>query len=272
MLALTQLAGFGRRQATVAATIDSDKVNFELAAWLQGQGLWNGVSAFNGVVTIAPSVLITASSPAAAAFRTGSFPGGTTITLLNNGLIQGAGGAGGNGGSTVSANGTGGQGGGHALSLQVALTIDNTNGFIWGGGGGGGGGAGTGLIDDGTEHHAPIAGGAGGGAGGGGAGRVAGLHGSAGVGAVSVGGTGANGSAGAGGAGGGGGVGFNNNNPGGGGGAGGAPGASGSSGGGTASGAGGGGGGGGWAIVLNGNPVPTFLGGNTPDRVRGAVL
>jgi hypothetical protein len=271
MLGVTHLAGFGRRQASVSTTIDSSKVDFNLASWLQSQGLWDGGSAFNGMVTIAPSVAITASSAGVAAFSTGTFPGGAIITLVNNGGIQGAGGAGGNGGNSAASNGSGGQAGGHAMSLQIALTIDNTNGNIWGGGGGGGGGAGTPLLDDGTENHAPIAGGAGGGAGGGGSGQVFGVHGSQGVGVASVGGTGANGTSNAGGAGGGGGAGFNNNNPGGNGGAGGGPGAAGSGGAGTGFGTGGGGGAAGKAIALNGNPSPTFLGGNNSSQVRGLV-
>lgn len=271
MLGVTQLAGFGRRQASVSATIDSSKIDFNLASWLQSQGLWNGSAAFNGMVTIASGVAITASSAAVAAFNTGSFPGGATITLVNNGGIQGAGGVGGNGGNSVTSNGSGGQVGGHAMSLQIALTIDNTSGNIWGGGGGGGGGAGTPLLDDGTENHAPIAGGAGGGAGGGGSGQNPGAQGSQGVGVASAGGTGANGTSVAGGTGGAGGAGFNNNNPGGGGGAGGGPGAAGSAGAGTGFGTGGAGGAAGKAISLDGNPSPTFLGGNNASQVRGLV-
>lgn len=58
-----------------------------------------------------------------------------TINLVNNGRIQGAGGA---GGDFYSGYGENGYAGGTALYCNVPLKIDNTNGRIFGGGGGGG--------------------------------------------------------------------------------------------------------------------------------------
>jgi hypothetical protein len=67
--------------------------------------------------------------------------GDVTIEVVNNGRIQGRGGGGGRGwssdGDTPS---TAGEAGSTAFYSRRAITLDNTNGEIWGGGGGGGGG------------------------------------------------------------------------------------------------------------------------------------
>lgn len=174
------------------------------------------------------------SSSGTFALRTGVFPAGSTLTIINEGSIRGRGG---NGGYPSAA-----APGSHALHLDYPVTIINQDGLIFGGGGGGG--YSYIAINDGVAY-----------AGGGGG---AGVNGGAGGGMFQ------NatawtftsptpGSADAGGAGGqfeGGLSGF----------AGGAPGAPG----------GGSGGAGGNSIVLNGNSV-TFLSGNTSDRVKGAI-
>lgn len=66
----------------------------------------------------------------AAALRTGVFPAGSTLLVINEGYIKGAGGAGG-----AAAEG---QPGGTGLLLEFATTLDNSRGYIQGGGGGGG--------------------------------------------------------------------------------------------------------------------------------------
>lgn len=65
------------------------------------------------------------------ALQTGTFPAGSTLTIINRGHIRGGGGNGGGQDSNAGAGGT-------ALILNFPTTIDNTTGTIWGGGGGGG--------------------------------------------------------------------------------------------------------------------------------------
>lgn len=102
------------------------------------------------------NAIISAATQSGWALQTGSFPAGSTLTIINRGSIRGGGG---NGGGTNSASKTG-SAGGTALVLNFPTTIDNTSGSIWGGGGGGG--------------ESPY----GAGSGGGGAGTPAGLGGS----------------------------------------------------------------------------------------------
>ncbi|KXK68008.1 hypothetical protein BC89_27940 [Pseudomonas monteilii] len=66
------------------------------------------------------------------ALRTGVFPAGSTLLIVNKGYIRGKGG---NGGTPTVV----GAAGGTALYVDMDCTIDNTNGYIFGGGGGGGG-------------------------------------------------------------------------------------------------------------------------------------
>ena len=68
---------------------------------------------------------------AAYALRTGVFPTGSTLTIVNNGYIYGRGGSG------SSAVATPGEAGGDAIYLDMPCRIDNTNGYILAGGGGG---------------------------------------------------------------------------------------------------------------------------------------
>lgn len=66
------------------------------------------------------------------ALRTGVFPAGSSLTIINEGFIYGLGGAG-SGDVTVA-----GGAGGTAIYLDMSCQIDNTKGYISGGGGGGG--------------------------------------------------------------------------------------------------------------------------------------
>jgi len=91
------------------------------------------------LVTIAPGVTVSASSTADAAFRTGPLPSGSVVDLVNHGSILGAGGRGGTAGSTTYSLSPG-YPGGDAVATDVPLTVDTSDGFIFGGGGGGGGG------------------------------------------------------------------------------------------------------------------------------------
>lgn len=97
------------------------------------------------IFTIDSGTVINSSVTWLAALSTGSWPAGSSITLVNNGAIYGRGGDGGYRGYSPSPGGCpGGPGGagGPALSMAYPLTIDNTNGYILGGGGGGGGAVG----------------------------------------------------------------------------------------------------------------------------------
>lgn len=66
------------------------------------------------------------------ALRTGTFPAGSTLTIVNKGYIRGLGGA----GSTD--NTVPGTAGGDAIYLDMPCRVDNSNGYILAGGGGGG--------------------------------------------------------------------------------------------------------------------------------------
>lgn len=68
------------------------------------------------------------------ALRTGVFPAGSTLTIINESYLRGGGG---NGGSH--AGNMVGQPGFAALLLDVPTQVNNAAGWIWGGGGGGGG-------------------------------------------------------------------------------------------------------------------------------------
>lgn len=94
-------------------------------------------------VRVSANVTVSASSPATPAFTTGALPPGSSVTLVVDGSIIGAGGGGGSGGN----GGTGGDprrcgrdggAGGTAILLTVPTTI-TINGLVAGGGGGGGG-------------------------------------------------------------------------------------------------------------------------------------
>lgn len=83
------------------------------------------------VYTVANTI---SAGSSAYALRTGSFPAGSVLKIINNGTIRGKGGAGGGG----SYSGSAGAGGDAILLDQSVDSLDNTNGYIYGGGGGGG--------------------------------------------------------------------------------------------------------------------------------------
>lgn len=134
-------------------------------------------------VTINPGVTVgSTTTPAYAMLVPSAFSPTDTITIVNNGLIQGCGGAAGNGGAVnqVSATaGTPGAAGGSALYVNRPVVVTN-NGTIASGGGGGGGG---GVARAAAPKNAVSAAGSGGG---GGSGSTGGAAGSAGPGAPST--------------------------------------------------------------------------------------
>jgi hypothetical protein len=207
----------------------------------------------NVSLTINPGVIVGSVTGGTYAMRTGTgWVAGSTISIINNGTIQGIGGNGGNG--QDGDVGLPGQPGGNALHLNWPVTITNGSGFIFGGGGGGGAGGGDGDLK-GTAS-----------GGGGGGGRSA-LTNSVGGSAVSAT-PGAAGTASAAGVGGPGVAGYS-----GAGGNGGDVGSAGAAGAASTFGnnrAGGAGGAPGKAIALNGNTV-TWISGNDSTHVKGAV-
>lgn len=132
------LAGGGNRVVVISS--NQSKYNLRTA-------LGNPSLPMSVIVTINSGVEITSDDATVPAFDEGSgWASGTTITIFNNGKIYGMGGAGGShvqiviaAGSSVSApSATNGQAGGVALALRVPTAIDNSAGEIFGGGGGGG--------------------------------------------------------------------------------------------------------------------------------------
>lgn len=85
--------------------------------------------------TIESGIKLGATSTSNRGFRTGGFPSGSTLNLINHGRIAGYGG---NGGGFAGKHGSP---GGDAIYLDDNIIIDNADGEIFGGGGGGGKGA-----------------------------------------------------------------------------------------------------------------------------------
>ncbi len=116
---------------------DTDNYNAYTTAGSPADGIPRDV-----VLTVNTGIFVGSTSISSPAVTTGgSWPAGSTFTIINNGTIAGKGGAGGVGGTA--SNGTGGGAGGPALEFHNSLssvTVDNTSGNIFGGGGGGGGG------------------------------------------------------------------------------------------------------------------------------------
>jgi hypothetical protein len=137
-IAITNLSG---KSNTFSFTISSGQTNANLRTLAVNAG-WPGTSKV--IATIGSGIYISSNSTGTPALTVdGSFPGG--VELINNGLIVGMGGSGGAGRSVSGIGGTGsggaaGSAGGLALSVSVALTLNNA-GTVAGGGGGGGGGA-----------------------------------------------------------------------------------------------------------------------------------
>ena len=116
--------------STFELIIASNQTNFDLRSAAVAAG-WPGTTQL--AVTIAPGVYISSNNTSIPALTvSGSFPKG--VSLTNNGLIIGMGGAGGAG-----SNGAGGAGG-VGLKALSSLLLNNA-GTIAGGGGGGGAGA-----------------------------------------------------------------------------------------------------------------------------------
>lgn len=119
--------------ASQQVVIASNAVKYNLAA-----ALGNPTVAKHFVVTVNAGVVLSSDVTSAAAFDTGVLPAGSSVTLVNRGHILGKGGRGGHADLYTVSHGLA---GGDAVNVRVATTINNLEGYLWGGGGGGGGGS-----------------------------------------------------------------------------------------------------------------------------------
>lgn len=180
------LAGRGQPpRVAIPLTISTNSYNYDVYT---NRGPTYVAGNSDLTVTINPGVAVGSTSTGTYAFLVPSaFNPGDTVTVVNNGVIQGRGGNGGDGGfSTYSGvppgpfNGNAGSTGGNAVFVNRPTTITN-NGTLAGGGGGGGGGAGGFAVQTFDPETLPAYATAGGSGGGGGAGRDGGSGGSGGV-------------------------------------------------------------------------------------------
>lgn len=115
-------------------TIDSDTFDFNLRE-VHDQIYADAESGDNVIVRIDAGVKVGASKTSKVAFNVGDWAAGVNIYIYNNGRIQGCGGRGGRF-DDVDKDG---RPGGTALYTRFAITLDNSNGEIFGGAGGGAG-------------------------------------------------------------------------------------------------------------------------------------
>lgn len=120
-------------------TFAANTNDVNLRTMANAAGYENALGPATVTITINSGVVIGSTSSSTPALDTGTWPSGTTISVVNNGKIVGKGGLGGNGDISGN-NGGNGANGGDAFKAQFAITMTN-NGWIAGGGGGGGGGA-----------------------------------------------------------------------------------------------------------------------------------
>jgi hypothetical protein len=123
----------------LAVHITSNQTNLDLSTYFG-----NGHCAGNDTVIIDPGVTVCSSNPSLPALTTGVLPTGSLLTIINNGSIIGAGGAGGsdpaNAAQSPCPTADGGNGGDAIfVAFNVPTKIIN-NGTIASGGGGGGAG------------------------------------------------------------------------------------------------------------------------------------
>jgi len=93
---------------------------------------------------IESAVIVGSVDTATPSFDVGTWPGGVSIHIVNNGEIRGAGGAGGIGGNSTGSNAGSpldGFPGGTALYTRYPITYEDAGAITYGGGGGGGGGS-----------------------------------------------------------------------------------------------------------------------------------
>ncbi len=125
---------------SIPITLSSNTYNYDLYT-NRGPSYVAGISDIT--LTVNPGVTVGSTSPGSYAMLVPSaFSPGDTITIVNNGLVQGRGGNGGQGGNyspALNDPGDPGGSGGNAVYVNRPVVITN-NGTLAGGGGGGGGG------------------------------------------------------------------------------------------------------------------------------------
>ncbi len=124
----------GNYLTTWSVKTKADKIQVILNSNLMNFNLdfnQNPTGAQDYEVIINSGVRIGSASASLPAFTTGNLPSGSTVTIINNGEIRGAGGNGGYHGAPY------GQKGGTAIEILVPTSIEN-NWLIYSGGGGGG--------------------------------------------------------------------------------------------------------------------------------------
>ena len=123
----------------LAVKITTNQTNLDLSTYFG-----NGHCAGNDTVIIEPGVTVCSSNPGQPALTTGTLPTGSTLTIINNGSIVGAGGDGGsdpaNVGQSPCPAADGGNGGDAIFIASSTPTRIFNNGTIASGGGGGGAG------------------------------------------------------------------------------------------------------------------------------------
>lgn len=135
--------GYGKSNSwTGSATVSANTNDYNMRSAAITAG-WPGSVDATFTVTINPGVYVNSTSTGTAAFSVGSpWPAGSSLTLVNNGIIVGRGGDGGQGGDANASypSGKAGEAGGPAFNTGRQITVTNSGTIAGGGGGGGGGG------------------------------------------------------------------------------------------------------------------------------------
>lgn len=148
-------------RSQIALTIAANTYNYDVYT---NRGPTYVAGASDITVTVNPGVIVgSTANPTYAMLVPSAFNPGDTVTIVNNGVIQGRGGNGGNG-SPSPGTAPAGASGGSALYVNRPTIVTN-NGTIAGGGGGGGGGGGSGPMPPAKNPNTNGGGGGGGGAG-----------------------------------------------------------------------------------------------------------
>lgn len=134
-------------RAAVPLTISSPTANYDL--YTQASASPSYVAGTSDItLTISPGVTVSSASTGSYSLSVpGSFTSGDTITIVNDGTVTAAGGAGGIGARGPALGGafaTAGGAGGNAVYVNFPTTITNNGTLAGGGGAGGGGGCGGG--------------------------------------------------------------------------------------------------------------------------------
>lgn len=132
--------GYGKSSGfTFNQTITTNTNNYNLRSAAIAAG-WNQTSALKATITINGGIFVGSASTGTPSFTTGSsYPGGTTLALINNGTIIGRGGNGGNGGGSGGGGGAGisNSSGGPRGPGPAPSNAGSPGGNTTGGGGGG---------------------------------------------------------------------------------------------------------------------------------------